>query len=617
MSLSDYYLNSNAFDDVDHMTCVFQGTIGVKHANRPSSRTTTTTSTGQVGEHVSLWTASFPPDVLGKIFVDVRDMTHADHPNCQSAWLRLTRICHSWRRVALNTPALWTHLRIYDTRYPEELELLLALSGDLPVDVELDFVKSRFLADLDFKVSIVRAVWTHGRRITNFSVVCSTEDTMPIRSVETTIHFPNGTEVFLEPQACRTGSIVRLQGGSFPRPYEPLQDVGPDRDVSKVFRAVGMARRLRPMDYVGFWQDFGLQIPLVLLDFWSLTHLHLEYCGPRDKQGSVMEKIFLPPAIKTLVIKDEPWEMVTLLEHIFFPSDARGCKGMRIKLAVDLQNSMYCPKSALEDLLRACRWPSIYYHVSACTTALLNLSSDATLTLAGLHIGQGPKFQFDFFNGPDRGAILELAADTLNNFFNVFAPLEAPLFSKMEQLSIHDASGELGRLVDWETLLSRLPLDVRSLSLGNAHVVANFLVAMDRQAQRKQAARDSGSSIGTTNTLRLSRLAWCVESRSLRYLSRDVAIMQRCRALDVLEVEEIVLRAPRRVGSGGPTSLDSPSSPLPSPPPSEDGSPLDGGAKRLGDSKARIRILVEDSKWCSICPRMPRSVPQPSTQFRF
>ncbi|KAM5543739.1 hypothetical protein V8D89_002356 [Ganoderma adspersum] len=589
MSLTDSHSNPNASDDVD----------AVYHA---------ATTTGQEGQPVSPWTASLPLDILGKIFVDVRDMIQADHPDHQSGWLCLTRVCRSWRRAVLTTPALWTRVRIYDTKYPGELKLLLARSIDLPVDVELDFVKRRSLASLDLELSIKLAVGIHGHRITTFSVVCSSKDMIPIRSTETTVHFPNGTEVFFEPQTGEAGSVVRLQGGGFPKLYELMQDGEANHDTSKVFRAVGTAQRHGPADRYGFWQDFGLQIPLVLLDFWTLTHLHLEYCGPRDRQGSVMEVILLPPSVRTLTIKDEPWEMQTLLSHISIPFDAEDCEDFRIKLAVDLQNPMYRPQSALRDLLCASRWPSIYYHISVCTTVLLNLAADDTLTLAGFDIEQRSKFQFDFFDSSDESAIQELAADTLNNYLKLSAPPGVLWFSNMRQLSIHDASGGLGRLLDWNTLLSCLPLHVRSLSLGNQRVVADFLVAMDRLARWNQEVRDSGSSI-KTDTLCLSRLEWCVNRRSPTQLSKDVAVIMRCRDLGVLDVEEIVLRV-ARVDLDELTAPDNRSSPLPSPPPSNGEPPSEDGAKR--ESKAKIRIRFEDMQTTNVEPGRiedPRACP--------
>ena len=536
-------------------------------------------------------------------------MIEADHPNHQSAWLLLTRVCRSWRRAALKTPALWTRLRMYDTEYPGELAVLLARSVDLPVDVELDFVKCRSLADLDVEVSIKLAVRHHGHRITSFSVVCPSEDMIPIRIAETTVYFPNGAEVFLEAQTGDTGSVVRLQGGSFPRLYEQTH-YGEVNDASKVFRAVGRARRHGPEDRYGFWQDFGLQIPLVLLEFWTLAHLHLEYCGPRDKQGSIMGLILLPPSVRTLTIKDEPWEIQTLLSHLSIPFNAEGCKDFRIKLAVDLQNPMYCPQFALRDLLCASQWPLMYYHISVCTTVLLNLAADNTLTLAGFDNEQHLRFQFDFFNCSDGSAIQELAADTLNDYLRISAPPGVPWFSNMRQLSIHDASGGLGRLLDWDMLLSCWPLDVRSLSLGNARVVGDFLVAMDRLARRNQELRDSGISI-KPDILRLSRLAWCVNGRPLRQLPKDVAVMMRCRDLGVLDVESIVFRL-AQADLDELTAQDPQLSPLLSPPPSNGEPPSNDGAK--GESKAKIRIYLEDSQQCSVCPRAPGSVPRPPSQ---
>ncbi|KAI1798457.1 hypothetical protein LXA43DRAFT_31912 [Ganoderma leucocontextum] len=583
MSLIDSYLNSSVFDHVDAM----------------DSNLTTTTTT-QVEEPVSPWSASLPPNILGRIFVDVHDMTLSYHPKRQSAWLWLTRVCRAWRQLALDTPALWTHLRMYDINYPGELEELLSRSDDQLVHLELNFVKSPTLSAVEFDICIMLAVGVHGHRIASFDVFCFSEDVTPIQRLHPMLVFPNGMQVSLEPRTSRPRSVLHLCG-TFPR-LSDLPQVAVDHpDASRVFHSVRKARRHDPTDHV-FRQAFGLRIPLVLHDLSALTHLYLEYCGSREKEGSVMQNIVLPPTFRKLAIKDEPWEMQTLLSHISFNCDAKRCANMCIKLAVDLHNPVYRSQRALQDLIHAIQWPSIYYHVSVCSTVFLRLTSDYTLTLAGFN-GEGHgKFQFEFFNGGgDGGAILELAADTLNNYQKIFAPPDAPWFSNTRQLSVHDATGELGRLLDWDALVSCLPLHVRSISVGNARVVAEFLRAMDRladQAACRSAARPE------TQTLRLSRLVWCVDDLSPRQLTQDVAVVQRCHALGILDVEEVVLRVAREADSDASLTLIDQFSPLPSPPTSSEDS---ASEDEETPSRARIRVRVDDDGCCSTChsPQLP------------
>ncbi len=594
MYLIDIYLNSNAFNDADNTSCgcVFQRAAGTARANHPSSPTTT-----QVARFASPWTASFP-EITGKIFVGMRDVLRSNHPNQQSAWLRLMRVCRAWRQLVLDTPALWTHLRMYNIAYTGQLARLLSRSGDFLVNLELNFVKSRLvLSASKFEVCVQHAVWLHGHRIASFDVICSSGNLVPIRSVETALYFPDRVEVSLEPgRTSDPWNVVRLRGGSFPRLSGLLQDGEANTDAFRVFRAVGEARRHNLVEHT-FWQVFGHQIPQVLHTFWSLTHIYLEYCGPQDRQASLMEMIYLPSTFRSLTIIDEPWAMQTLLSHISIGFTAHDCERIRIKLAVDLSNPTYSSRYALQDLLLAIQWPSIYFHVSVCSAVLLNLASDYTLTLAGFDAEHRSKFQFDFFNCSDQSAILELAADTLNDYYKIFVPHEPPSpkipwFSQMRQLSIHDASGELGRLLDWDAFVCSLPRNVRSLSLGDARVVAGFLDAMDALAH--QVAGHSAASRRRIRTVRLSRLAWCVSGSLNR---GDVAIVQRCCALRILAVGEVVLRVARQVDDV-PGSPHNPSTPLPSPPPSDD-LPFGGRARML---------RVENGHRCSICRTAPRWV---------
>lgn len=49
-------------------------------------------------------------------------------------WLRLTHVCHRWREVALNIPALWTEI---DVTNPELVASFVARSRNLPLEISL------------------------------------------------------------------------------------------------------------------------------------------------------------------------------------------------------------------------------------------------------------------------------------------------------------------------------------------------------------------------------------------------------------------------------------------------------------------------------------------------
>ena len=612
MSSIDFYLNPGAFADVDATVCecVLQSTDGFEHANHPASPTTTTVTQGD--GPISPWTASFP-EIAGRIFIEMREALRSDHPAYQSAWLRLTWVCRAWRQLVLGTPALWTHIRMYNITHPWELERLLSRSGDLPVDLELNFgdSQSRLLSAADFERAVGLAVQRHGHRIAAFDVFCSTRNLMPIYRVDSILHFPDGVEVSLSPQTSPSEfpwSVMRLHGGSFPRLSGLLRDDAANPNARKVFRAIGKAGR-HNLEGCNYWRAFGFRIPQVVYAFWSLTHLYLEYCGPQDREGSVMEKIILLPTFRSLAITDKPRKMQTLLSHITFAFGAEDCERIRIKLTIDLQDPKYSSRYALQDLLLAIQWPSLKFHVSVCSAVHLHITSDYSLTLAGFDAEHRPKFQFDFFNASDRNAILGLAADMLNDYYRTFDPCEprdVPWFSEMQQLSIHDASGKLGRLLNWDALVSSLPQNIRSLSLGNARVVDDFLLAMDRLAC--QAASDGAALRCKTQTVRLSRLAWCVNSCSLD----DVTVLQRCRAVGILDVGEVVFRAARQVDPGTDEfrTLNGLSTPRLSPPPSDAHYPLEGENRNW-------RACVEDGVRCSICRHEPRSVLQSSSRCCF
>lgn len=69
-------------------------------------------------------------------------------------WLRLTHVCHRWREVALNTPALWTNIKVTS---PEVVTSFIARSGNLPFHVRFFGTDMRGEEELACWMPILRA----------------------------------------------------------------------------------------------------------------------------------------------------------------------------------------------------------------------------------------------------------------------------------------------------------------------------------------------------------------------------------------------------------------------------------------------------------------------------
>ncbi|KAG8726010.1 hypothetical protein FRC11_001026 [Ceratobasidium sp. 423] len=91
-----------------------------------------------------------PAEVLSAVFVICQQIwgidskgskSHTDKPyGCQ---LSLSTVCRSWRKVALDTTALWTHITLADRAPFQVSELILSRSGGVaPLNVDLCLTKS-------------------------------------------------------------------------------------------------------------------------------------------------------------------------------------------------------------------------------------------------------------------------------------------------------------------------------------------------------------------------------------------------------------------------------------------------------------------------------------------
>ncbi|VDB94126.1 unnamed protein product [Peniophora sp. CBMAI 1063] len=89
-----------------------------------------------------------PPEVLSLLFEEVKAIWDPYVPDLgeplryESGWITLTHVCSLWRKVALDTPALWArHSNCFDLS-PQYIPDILFRSRMVPLDIELDWERA-------------------------------------------------------------------------------------------------------------------------------------------------------------------------------------------------------------------------------------------------------------------------------------------------------------------------------------------------------------------------------------------------------------------------------------------------------------------------------------------
>ncbi|KAF8882567.1 hypothetical protein BD779DRAFT_1648061, partial [Infundibulicybe gibba] len=97
---------------------------------------------------------SFPPELLARIFTEFVAMAEWCGTSHQifSPFL-LMAICSRWRRIALDTPRLWTRI----LGAPPMIDSWITRSKELPLDLELDLASS-------YSYPILKALIPHSHR---------------------------------------------------------------------------------------------------------------------------------------------------------------------------------------------------------------------------------------------------------------------------------------------------------------------------------------------------------------------------------------------------------------------------------------------------------------------
>ncbi|KAF6756807.1 hypothetical protein DFP72DRAFT_1114265 [Ephemerocybe angulata] len=85
-------------------------------------------------------TTHVPTEVLSHIFLFLRDELAEDllsdsTDSLRQSWIRITRVCHHWREVALGCPALWADLRF---SHPGLTRAMIQRSRNFPLTIIFD-----------------------------------------------------------------------------------------------------------------------------------------------------------------------------------------------------------------------------------------------------------------------------------------------------------------------------------------------------------------------------------------------------------------------------------------------------------------------------------------------
>lgn len=145
---------------------------------------------------------STTPELLSIIFVFCLPKYNM-MPESQRAPVLLTRICRYWRKLALNTPELWSRLRLrvpFRTesdenpwklhRYSEILNVYLARSGAFPLSLDLHIVYDATEVDAIYEevaqshaTMLVSSILPHVHRWRHLSVTAPFESMVPLLTV--------------------------------------------------------------------------------------------------------------------------------------------------------------------------------------------------------------------------------------------------------------------------------------------------------------------------------------------------------------------------------------------------------------------------------------------------
>ncbi|KAL4071659.1 hypothetical protein V8B97DRAFT_1870752 [Scleroderma yunnanense] len=111
-----------------------------------------------------------PPELLAAIFLECRWQWHREHSSTYTRevppWVFLSYVCQYWRNVALNCPALWTHLFFVSSKWMDEL---LRRSKATPLIIHVDISRS----DSETTISPLKKALQHMERVQDLWIRCS------------------------------------------------------------------------------------------------------------------------------------------------------------------------------------------------------------------------------------------------------------------------------------------------------------------------------------------------------------------------------------------------------------------------------------------------------------
>ena len=262
-----------------------------------------------------------PDNILSDIFLHLYVEPSLPPPGVLQTYSlpRVAEVCRHWRRVAFNTPWLWTYI------IPRNLELAALLarrSGELPVTISLWDPNGLHRKPSSFdRPQFANFIGTHCNQIAHlFLAQPSSSWEKPLR-----LTLPNLESVEV---SCRSEYVF----GQFGKP-QTFELIGATKIRSMILKQIFMPWKLFSFIHLRHLELYN-QVEIdhshtapsmetfldVLESCTRLEYLRLEYSGPTlDPDLPIpppLERKVVLPHLRRILLRNEPRDMSYLLQHI-------------------------------------------------------------------------------------------------------------------------------------------------------------------------------------------------------------------------------------------------------------------------------------------------------------